>query len=199
MRRLPTRIQCLYTGVLLAATGLTACGGTGNSTDSTLSPLPTIVYQPIVETTTTLGAHEALQDDLDADQFVDDPLANVDWEGLAELQQADDEIARQMEIDEARMVYGNCGEWHDLAIAVGWPETEWPTLSRVLYRESRCDPTAFNGSDHGLTQINKIHREWVESMGLTMDDLFDPSVNLAFALDLWESSGWSPWAWLGKP
>ena len=37
-------------------------------------------------------------------------------------------------IDLARLFYGKCGEYHDLAIQAGWPESQWPTLSKVMYR-----------------------------------------------------------------
>ena len=32
-------------------------------------------------------------------------------------------------IDEQRNLHGKCGEFHDLAIAVGWTEDQWPKLS----------------------------------------------------------------------
>lgn len=104
-------------------------------------------------------------------------------------------------IDEARMMYGKCGEWHDTAIGVGWPEEQWPTLSRVLYRESRCTPEAWNGHDAGLTQINQIHSEWLSQMGFSHpDDMFNPVNNLYFAYRLWSGReangqcGWQPWS-----
>ena len=101
-------------------------------------------------------------------------------------------------IDEQRMLHGQCGEWHDLAISVGWSESDWPILSRVIYRESRCQPDAWNGSDAGLIQCNKIHSAWLNELGWTFpDSMFDPETNLRFAKMLHDSSGWSPWAWLG--
>ena len=103
--------------------------------------------------------------------------------------------------DEARNTFGKCGEWHDLALSVGWSESEWPTLSRVLYRESRCTPLAFNGHDAGLAQINQIHTKWAGQMGMEWpDDLFDPENNLLFAYRLWSGReangqcGWTPWS-----
>jgi hypothetical protein len=104
-------------------------------------------------------------------------------------------------VDEQRMIYGKCGEWHDTAIEVGWPEDQWPTLSRVIYRESRCQPDAWNGADSGLTQINQIHDEWAAQMGLEWpEQFFDARVNLLFAYRLWSSReqagkcGWTPWS-----
>lgn len=97
-----------------------------------------------------------------------------------------------------RQLHGQCGEWHDLALLIGWTEDEWDMmLSRVLWRESRCTPDSWNGADAGLTQINQIHREWIESMGWTHpDSMFDPVKNLEFALMLYRSSGCRPWSYL---
>lgn len=104
-------------------------------------------------------------------------------------------------IDEQRQLHGRCGEWHDLAMEVGWQEEQWPTLSAVLFRESRCTADAFNGSDAGLSQINRIHTEWAAQMGFTWpDDLFLPRNNLYFAYRLYSGReangqcGWKPWS-----
>jgi len=104
-------------------------------------------------------------------------------------------------IDEQRQLHGQCGEWHDLALEVGWQEEQWPMLSRVLFRESRCTFDAWNGSDAGLSQINQIHTAWLNEMGLSHpDDMFDPRNNLWFAYTLYSSReengqcGWKPWS-----
>lgn len=131
-------------------------------------------------------------------------LTGVDWIGLAEYtaaQQAEEELAMRHDyIDEQRMLHGPCGEWHDLALEVGWHEEEWPTLSTVLFTESRCDPLAWNGHDAGGTQINQIHKDWAAQMGFNWpEDFFDPRVNLTFAYRLYSSReekglcGWKPW------
>ncbi len=123
---------------------------------------------------------------------------NVDWVALAELYASEQEAMRTDYIDEQRMLHGQCGEWHDLAISVGWSESDWPILSRIMYRESRCTPDAWNGSDAGLVQCNRIHTKWLNDLGWTFpDSMFDPETNLRFAKMLHDSSGWSPWAWLG--
>lgn len=110
----------------------------------------------------------------------------IDWEAIAQT------VAAQT--DEARFTWGQCGEWHDLAISVGWPEEEWPTLNKIIWRESRCTMDAWNGQDAGLTQVNQIHKKWLAEMGWTHpNDMFDPEKNLTFALRLWETSGWKPW------
>jgi surface antigen len=110
----------------------------------------------------------------------------IDWEAIAQTAAA--------QTDEARLTWGQCGEWHDLAISVGWPEEEWPTLSKIIWRESRCTIDAWNGHDAGLTQVNQIHKAWLAEMGWTHpNDMFDPEKNLTFALRLWQTSGWKPW------
>lgn len=107
-------------------------------------------------------------------------------------------IVRQMEIDEARMLYGKCGEWHELAMQIGWPEEEWETLSEIMWRESNCIVDAWSGSDAGLMQINRVHTEWSAMMGWSWpEDLFVAENNLTFAYRLWSESGWSPWRFSG--
>jgi hypothetical protein len=130
---------------------------------------------------------------------------NVDWVALTELYASEQEAMRTDYIDEQRMLHGQCGEWHDLAISVGWTESEWSTLSRIIYRESRCQPDACSKStsglrcrDAGLVQANQVHTNWLNQNGWSFpDSMFDPELNLRFAKMLHDSSGWSPWAWLG--
>lgn len=144
-------------------------------TTTTLSPVTTL---PPQTTTTTLPPVTTTTIN----------LTGVDWNAL-----------RQMEIDSMRQKYGKCGEYHDLAISIGWPEEEWDTLSLVMWRESRCQTNSWNGADAGLMQINQIHTEWASQMGFTHpDDLFTPENNLYFALRLWETSGWKPWRFSGE-
>jgi len=104
-------------------------------------------------------------------------------------------------VEAERAEHGRCGEWHDLAMSVGWHEEEWSTLSTVLWTESRCTPDAWNGHDAGLTQINQIHAKWLNEMGLSHpQDMFDPRLNLWFAYRLYSSReevgkcGWKPWS-----
>jgi len=89
-----------------------------------------------------------------------------------------------------------CQEWLPLALEVGWPadpEVIRPLL-QIMWRESRCTPDADSGPDHGLLQINQIHKIWLVDFGWTHEDMKDPRKNLTFALALWKSSGWKPWA-----
>ncbi len=119
-------------------------------------------------------------------------------------------------VDEARLLYGKCGEWRELALMVGWPAEEWGTLSYVLHRESRCNIGSQNKTDpmsgsRGLMQINGYWCKptkysangWLQDHGIltTCDDLYDPVVNLRAGLAIWlygegkHGCGWrGPWA-----
>jgi hypothetical protein len=116
----------------------------------------------------------------------------------------------------ARDTYGKCGEWRELALLVGWPAEEWPTLSYVLYRESRCNIGSHNKTDpmsgsRGLMQINGYwcrpsqwsKAGWLQDRGIltTCDDLYNPEINLRAGLAIWlygeekHGCGWrGPWA-----
>ena len=108
-----------------------------------------------------------------------------------------------------------CQEWFQTAITVGWPNnTETlEKLGRLLWRETRCrnitplssDPELakrFNGHDHGVAQINQIHRAYVEQL-FNMpfaEAMSDPTLNLRFAYLLYSEleetgrCGWKPWS-----
>ena len=107
-----------------------------------------------------------------------------------------------------------CQEWFQTAITVGWPNnTETlEKLGRLLWKETRClnitplssDPklaNRFNGSDHGIAQINEIHTKYVEQI-FNMpfaEAMSDPTLNLRFAYLLYSDiaegggCGWKPW------
>jgi len=87
------------------------------------------------------------------------------------------------------------------AITAGWPADQAPMLARVMFRESRCIPTAFNAKDsnggsRGLMQMNGTHVQWLTELGFitTLDDLFKPEVNLAASAHLYRMVGWQAWA-----
>lgn len=143
-------------------------------------------------------------------------LSGVDWSALALLVKQKQEQARQAEIETARAKYGKCGEWRELALLVGWPANQWPTLSYVLYRESRCNidswnKTDTNGGSRGLMQVNGYwcrpnrwsDKGWLQDMQIlnTCEDLFDAETNLRAGLAIWlygeqkHGCGWrGPWA-----
>lgn len=107
-----------------------------------------------------------------------------------------------------------CQEWFQTAITVGWPNnTETlEKLGRLLWKETRClnitplssDPELadrFNGSDHGIAQVNELHTDYVEQV-FNMpfaEAMSDPTLNLRFAYLLYSDiaetggCGWKPW------
>ena len=102
-----------------------------------------------------------------------------------------------------------CAQWFSTALNAGWPNDvkTLKTLSKIMWRESRCEPTACSTSDsgrqcrdYGLIQANWFaHHVWWEQMGLTPDDMFDPYTNLNWAWLLYSGReakgqcGWQPW------
>lgn len=62
--------------------------------------------------------------------------------------------------------------------------------------ESTLNPNAVSpgGGNHGLFQINTVHRGLVASMGYSWSQIYDPYVNSAVARRIYDESGWSPWA-----
>lgn len=103
-----------------------------------------------------------------------------------------------------------CQQWLPLMLELGWP-AETKTLERalkIMYRESRCLPTADSGPDHGLFQINRFWSSqgsnppnWLKANGIAEnhEQLFDPVTNIRAALALYVYStykngdGWQPW------
>lgn len=109
-------------------------------------------------------------------------------------------------IERARLSHGQCGEFYETAMAVGWPAEEWPKLSKIMYRESRCLPEACSQSDSGrvcrdwgLMQINDYSwKRTILSQGYEMSDMWVPEHNLTFAFWLWTTYGWQPWVMPAK-
>lgn len=185
-------------GAFIASVILTFCvGQVGTPTAAPESTTTTVVAATVPPTTTeppVTTTSTTLPD-----------LSGVDWEAL-----------RQQQIRSARIQYGKCGEWHDLAMAVGWPADQWPTLSYVLYRESRCNIDSHNKTDpmsgsRGLMQVNGYwcrpskwsQAGWLQDRGIlsVCDDLYNPEVNLRAGLAIWRygvdkhGCGWrGPWA-----
>ena len=102
-----------------------------------------------------------------------------------------------------------CSEWFPTAISVGWPNNPetLEKLGRLLWKETRCQNVSythpsFNGHDHGVAQINQIHRKYVEQLfNMPMEEsMSDPTLNLRFAYLLYSDivegggCGWKPWS-----
>ena len=95
-----------------------------------------------------------------------------------------------------------CQQWLQTALEAGWPNDRkiLDRLGYVMWRESRCQPDADSGPDHGLTQINQIHTKWITDLGWTLEEMKDPAKNLRFAWLLYSGReangqcGWTPWS-----
>ena len=103
-----------------------------------------------------------------------------------------------------------CQTVFDMARHVGWAEQDLTQLVAIAYRESRCNPDAFNPSDPnggsaGVMQINYFWCKpssyyangYLQAYGLlrTCDDLFDLEDNLRSALAIFRySNGWRAWS-----
>lgn len=104
---------------------------------------------------------------------------------------------------------GQCVEFLDEAVRTGWEADDLPRLMRVMFRESRCIPTACGETDRpdlrecrdwGLMQINDYSwKTTIRSMGLDIHQMYDPFWNLFFARYLFDMAervygcGWQPW------
>lgn len=90
-----------------------------------------------------------------------------------------------------------CPQWLGLALEAGFDPAELPTVDRLLWRESRCNPDSFNrddpnGGSRGLMQVNGIWCEWyMQSLDIldTCDELFDPWTNLRAAKAIRDRQG----------
>jgi len=95
-----------------------------------------------------------------------------------------------------------CQQWLQTALQAGWPNDRkiLDRLGFIMWRESRCQPDADSGPDHGLTQINQIHTQWITDLGWTLEEMKDPAKNLRFAWLLYSGReangqcGWTPWS-----
>ena len=94
----------------------------------------------------------------------------------------------------------SCKRYVDLARQVGWPKSERTELARIMWRESRCNPAAYNpndpwGGSYGLLQINGSNVGWATRNGhiTGRTDLTDARHNLKVGLELWKLYGWRPW------
>jgi hypothetical protein len=102
-----------------------------------------------------------------------------------------------------------CPEFWDTALEVGWKWKDLANLDRIMFRESRCNPLAFNSKDpsggsRGLVQINGFWTPWLKEQGVlsppkASQGLFNPAVNLLSALHIYNygvdryGNGWGPW------
>ncbi len=85
-------------------------------------------------------------------------------------------------------------QWHDDALAAGWPESDWRRLSCIIQRESGGVARAKNpySSALGLLQIMwSVHGSWI---GGSSSQLYDGPTNLRVGRQVFtRAGGWSPW------
>lgn len=107
-----------------------------------------------------------------------------------------------------------CLEWGRLTGRLGLSQSERSQAHDIMWRESRCMPTATNpkdpnGGSIGLFQINMFWCKpsrwspdgWLQSQGVlrSCDDLYDPEVNVAAFAAIYRygvdkhGDGWGPW------
>lgn len=103
-----------------------------------------------------------------------------------------------------------CYEWLPQLLKAGWPADPdiLATALTIMWRESRCQPDADSGPDHGLFQINRFWSSdrsnppnWLAAQGIAPnhDALFDPMTNIRAAWAIYQYSlarngdGFLPW------
>lgn len=96
-----------------------------------------------------------------------------------------------------------CMQLGRLALEIGWPRREIPTVRRIAARESLCSNLAYNGRDpyggsYCSMQLNGSNKRFLISVGAIRSDMQElrasPSRCLRGALALWKRHGWTPWA-----
>jgi hypothetical protein len=91
-------------------------------------------------------------------------------------------------------VNGHCVgfEWALSEFSPGWDVYR---MSGIMYRESRCEPSASNSCCSGLLQI---HRSWIGQLGecrvYSRMDLYDPMKNICAAAVVYREQGMSAWS-----
>lgn len=93
---------------------------------------------------------------------------------------------------------GRCVGWEPL-LAAESPGWNIERMSRIAYRESRCQPDARNRSSSatGLLQVLASHCAWLADQlatWCTRARLTDPAFNVAAAARLWTEQGYGAWS-----
>jgi len=92
-------------------------------------------------------------------------------------------------------ISGRCTQFEHLLefFSPGWDIDQF---SRIMWRESRCQPDAANSCCTGLVQIHRLHLPNLAVCGVTSrSDLTDPAKNICSAAVVFRrAGGTSPWA-----
>lgn len=202
-------VVILLSGIFLIATAAYAADMQSSKSPSVTPTTVPVVTTPLVTQPSVITVPPTTTTTIPS-------LTLEQWGSLYVYLKTTDPVAWQTYADSKRAIYGRCGEWYDLALSVGWPASEWPILSKVLYRESRCNWNSHNKTDpnsgsRGLMQINGYwcrksqwtDKGWLQDMGIlnVCDDLYNPTTNLRAGLAIWmygeqkHGCGWrGPWA-----
>ena len=189
--------KVIFIAGILVVLGAAKLGSTSGNTEVEAIKLynEDFVVNEVIETTTTENVTTTIIESTTTMPVFPTEVVDIDEVNIAI------EDGEAFTVEELRYLYGKCGEFHDLALEVGWTEKEWPKLSQVLWKESRCTVDAWNGHDAGLSQINQIHSAWLLELGYNHpEDMFDARNNLWFAYKLWSGReeqgkcGWKPWS-----
>jgi len=105
--------------------------------------------------------------------------------------EAAERAAKKAAAQTADAYYGGGGaeQWRGLALEVGWPESDIPTLLRIIQAESSGNPRATNGQYRGLLQFSSY---WYNDYWHF--DPYDPRQALIYGLKLKRMCGWSQWS-----
>ena len=92
---------------------------------------------------------------------------------------------------------GRCVGWEPL-LAEYSPGWSVERMSRIAYRESRCQPSVRNRSSGstGLLQIMPMHCAWLAGLlgGCSVQLLQGAAYNIRASAALWRRDGYRPWA-----
>jgi len=80
------------------------------------------------------------------------------------------------------------------ALAYWSPGWDVVRMSRIMYRESRCQPDASNSCCSGVLQMHRMHVPEPACGVFTRADLYDPWRNICAAAALWRQSGYAAWS-----
>jgi len=93
---------------------------------------------------------------------------------------------------------GRCVGWEAL-LTVHSPGWNVERMSRIMYRESRCQPAARNRTSTatGLLQVLASHCSWIAEQldtACSRNRLTEPEFNVAAAARLWTEQGYRAWS-----
>jgi hypothetical protein len=83
--------------------------------------------------------------------------------------------------------WARCPQWWDVALDAGFTVDEMPTVDRVMWCESNCQPGAHNRS--GASGLMQVMPMWFDGR-----DPYDPATNLTMAVEIKHKQGWHAWS-----